>query len=243
MRNSRTSGLLAALKARFKNPKDALRALGLDENLLSLKRLGLDSALKRPRGARDAAKIGEVDPMELYVQLEELICKHVSTPARTEMLELVGHALGTGDYDRAYDVEAEAEDEGEAGEEESFREKRKRMMQTIARFLAERKGLSEDEIAQQLADFPLNGIQKFEAADDLEALMKERGMASNKGRDRRLAHDAAAERRFFDLFPEAKRIGGARPERPVAMDGAGSIASGYDFFEDAARISQAGGGS
>jgi len=113
--------------------------------------------------------------------------------------------------------------------------------------MADKKGFDEETIARELADFPLNGIERSAADEDLEELMKERGMASNKTRDRRLAHDAAIERRFYDLFPDAKRL---RPKNAlevsygekIATDGAG-ISDGYQYFPEARRISLAPGRS
>jgi hypothetical protein len=235
------TSLGAALRAKFRTPRDAILALGLSTDLINVKHLALDAALKRgTRGrAHDAAEgisrtaegIGAAAEGELRVALEEVICEALSGQEQQRALEILAQHLPAGYVPRE---EAEDEEEADRGRREASRE--------AMRELLKARGASDNELEEL-----------FQMIDGLDGDLPRNGTAggaggrlADKARDRRLARDAAIERDFYALFPEAARLDGTplygeQPDRSIATDGAGSVASGYDYFPSAARIVQAGG--
>jgi hypothetical protein len=108
--------LTRALRAKFKSPRDAIRALGLDEKLLDVPRLGLDMKMTRDepeseremawakiaehlkdKGAlQDAARLfkDEPDDGRLLVELDHLLAEHLDSRTLAELQGVLGHHLG-----------------------------------------------------------------------------------------------------------------------------------------------------
>ncbi len=219
-----TSKLGIALRRKFKTPREALRALGLDQSLLNVPSLAMD---------------GAIDEMGSRAELEKLLATVLSGHQYQRACELLNGAINAeheiaGNVGEGENIEAE-DDEGES--EEVLRARRKLLMKKIADWLSTEKGLDEFEIAASLADFPKNGIEHVGGAvdDDLERVMKDRR--------RRMATDAKQKRQAFDSrYPQAARLSGTALETsygdPIpsrrAVD---SSADGFnDRFPEAARI-------
>ncbi len=217
------SKLGIALRRRFKTPKDVLKKLGLDERLLSI-----------PRLAFDQRNIGAIPGTSSKMELEEMLCTVLSGHELQRARDLL-HSIDADDGEQLG-----AEDDEDV-DEEALREERRRAMARTAGFLADRKGMSEDDIAETLSDFPKNGLEHLGGAldDDLERLMKERR--------RSMATDATRRRLAFDRrFPESGRVGGGSvsvathygdpvPARRIGADSAGAK-SFYERFPGAQRI-------
>jgi len=233
----RHATLRDALRRKFKTPREALRALGLDEKLLDVPRLAYDGARKgRDEMPDEAALNNEPDPAVLRVKLEKLLCENLDGAALQTARDLLSHHLGelTGEYDRAASDEDDDEDDGEESEE-ALRERRKKIMGRVADWLSERQQMSDEMIERELADFPRNGLEHVGGAldDDLAQVMEQRR--------RRMASDTKKRQQAFDeMFPEARRLTGTlletsygvQPERPPCANFAGF----YEMFPQARRI-------
>ena len=147
------SPLLRALKAKYRTPREALAALGLDQSLLDVS--------PPPNGAS-----GAETPL---AKLHSLLAQHFHGPEYSRVLELLEAANLSGhDYDRAverkYNGEENEAEDNEVDEEE-LRQQRRKAMAKVADFFG-RKGFSEDQIAEMLRDFPKNGLEHLGGALD-----------------------------------------------------------------------------
>jgi hypothetical protein len=224
-----TNKLGIALRRRFKSPRDCLRALGLDEKLLDVKRLAFDSR-----------NIGAIPGTSSKMELEEMLCTVLSGHELQRARDLL-HSIDADDGDGEVE-QPEAEDD--EVDEQELREQRRRAMAKTADFLADRKGMSADQIETELRDFPRNALHggfggRFSEGED-EDLKKV--MADH--RRRRLAGDAKRRIAFDARFPMAGRVttgsvesdyGTPLPARRIATDGA-AAKSFYERFPEAQRI-------
>ncbi len=185
------SPLLRALKAKYRTPREALAALGLDQSLLDVS--------PPPNGAS-----GAETPL---AKLHSLLAQHFHGPEYSRVLELLEAANLSGhDYDRAverkYNGEENEAEDNEVDEEE-LRQQRRKAMAKVADFFG-RKGFSEDQIAEMLRDFPKNGLEHLGGAldkDHDEIMNDRRQRMATDARIRAEAYDAVC-----DHFPDARRI-------------------------------------
>ena len=120
-----TSKLVTALRRKYKSPREALKALGIDERLLEVKRLAFDAAPGREAARRTlhehlsgpalrrALEMFESEPEDvaLLLGLEDIVCEELSGEARERAQALLDHQLGGGEYDYAYQTDDEDVDE------------------------------------------------------------------------------------------------------------------------------------
>jgi hypothetical protein len=220
------SPLLRALKAKYRRPREVLRALGLDQSLLNIPRLALDSA------NGEGAPGDESDPVALRIKLEKLFAESLNGHALEKARNLLEQHLGGSEYDLAHHQDDDEETE------EVLRERRKRLMAKVADWLATEKNLGDEEIFDSLRDFPKNGLEHIGGAlaEDLEQVMK--------ARHQRLAGDARRRRLAADKRFGTGRLNGSAietawgdqpPARRVAMD-TSAAESFNDRFPGAMRI-------
>jgi hypothetical protein len=207
-----TSKLGIALRKKFKTPREALRALGLDQRFLDVPRLALDSASGGGTSSR--------------AELEKLLARAFSGHEFQRAMELLNGALNA---DMPEVEQEESEDENDV-DEEAERHKR-----WVADVLSRKAGLDDQEIAEALRDLPRNAIkggmggrlaERAEARDRKRIARDERRRAAfdeRFGTSRLNAPslietsygDSVPSRRmavasddFLSRFPGAARIGG-----------------------------------
>lgn len=232
------SKLGIALRRRFKSPREALSALGIDQALLDIPRLGFAFDARNGRDGMPGGLNNEVDPGALLVELEKLLVENLSGGALERAREILDQHLGGGEYDGAASDEDDDEDNYDDDDdydddEEERRETRRNMMAKTADFLATKKGLDESEIAATLRDFPKNGLEHLGGAlaEDLEHVMQDRR--------RRMARDTRKTRQAFDaMFPGAARVeeilyGVESERRSIAPDDRDRF---YELWPEARRI-------
>ena len=214
------SKLVTALRRKYKNPKDVLRKLGIDEHLLDgneRPRLVFD-ARGRSKARDDApgprisgsaykaiteilgeANLGGSEFAELQKRLEMMIDRdlldeeqEIMEAGDTEVRQ--ANSMSREEAAREQACGSGSDDEGEV------REERYRVMAHLANHLQE-KGRSEDEIAHVLQDMPVNGLEHLGGAlaHDLERLMGNR--ARYAARDKRKGNKA-----FDARYPNAVRV-------------------------------------
>ena len=243
--------LAEELKKRFRTPKDALRALGLPEDLLSPAQLAKDSKLKRGRDGALSDRDAEMRAArDLHGEAFEKEQRRLDRELEDSMID---------------DQESEPE-AAEGVSPERRREVRRMSMGFAARDCLER-GMSEDETREHLESvwpMPNNALEggmggelaeddeeSASIAEDIDFTMKalegmggsatseyeDEDMLQSKDR-KRMAKDARLARDSFDrMFPDARRLDGSdashrygdQPEPTLAMDG--SSAADDDRFE------------
>jgi hypothetical protein len=224
--------LARALKAKFKTPREALRALGLDESLLDVEKMAFDAK----RRGRDGNVLSDL----------------AGEPGGHKHWDMGPHADGDPDL-------GEQEEPEEMPDEEA-RELRRRQMRQLGGELMKDHGWSSDEVKSMFMhrEFPTNalagGLGGRLSEDDVDWTMKELegiGTGGNvaygpKVKDKRMAKDARLAQDSFDrMFPDAQRLTGSdmshRYGDQLAMDAAAGDDGSFDlFFPDAKRIGIAG---
>jgi hypothetical protein len=246
--------LADAIRKKYRTPKAALKALGIDVKLLDPSRLAYDAK------ARDSV-LGGDDHAE-YRALCEILANELEGERHETAQRLLDRIIGKAEESDGMVDDEEREDDLDDAEEDP-REERRAFLRKAADMLSRHggtafgrgdAGLSEDEIRNVLSHMPMpkNAISAGRLgagllAEDLDDLMQERaqrkaGMAKDRLRRRQLARDS-----FAAMFPDAARldgapieagIGGTEEERRLAMDAAGAQDDGsFDkFFPNAARM-------
>ena len=191
------SPLLKALRARFRTPQDCLKVLGIDERVL-----------RSPQLAFDARSTDDPDTGALRTELEKLLCESLSGDALEKARTLLSHHLGGEEYvgpaeiAAAEEAEAEAaEDHGDDDEElkpepEPEPETKASRRAKVSSFLKE-KGSSDADLAE---------FWRIVDAEIDQARERRNGVVGDRQARQKLAADAAADRSFLALFPEAARF-------------------------------------
>ena len=247
--------LARALKAKFRTPREALEALGLDPALIDIKQLAKDSKLRRGRD-------GMVDGAEAE---EMRAARNLSGSAfEDEQLRInrqMEHEMTDDDEEERRDEYDEEEPRffGGRNDEEERKIRRFRMRQLADHLTTARdaggQGLSHNDAAEILRDFPRNELEHMNASvfdEDLESVMEKltgmggtstTGYPPKAGDRRKMAKDARLATKHFGLDRLEGRSNemlryGDRAE-PLAMDEATESANADSFaafFPDAARI-------
>ena len=244
--------LAEELKKRFRRPQDALKALGLPEDLLSPAQLAKDSKLK----ARDS-DLGDVmrdNPGaesewdmgpdmtkdwrdEIGPTLEEMAEKHGRRATMDRFSRFLSDKAGWShdqihEMLKAWPLPKNALEGGVCGE--------------LAGDDEERAALAED------IDWTMAQLTGEGASSTTGPGYEDSPKAGDKRRahDRKLALDAKRERNFLRRFPEAARLQarpgdfcnfGDRQPEPLAMDGADADDSEFfKMFPEARRLSTPG---
>jgi hypothetical protein len=219
--NQRATAIKNALRKNFSTPRAAARALGIDEKLLTLPRMALDGAFKA-RG-KDAELSGEPDLGALRVELEKLLCEHLSDHALQRARDALEQHLGGAEYDHAA-----ASDEDDDEDDEQVRRRADRIEDHLREH-----GLGEDDLEE--ARPYIEGAIKEEMKrrsnghdrhardrdDDLPRNALHGGMGgrqatAERDADRRLARDERRQRDFEKRFPEIAR---AAPQNRIETYG------------------------
>ncbi|MGA9307237.1 MAG: hypothetical protein WBW31_17670 [Candidatus Sulfotelmatobacter sp.] len=256
--------LARALKAKFSSPKDALRCLGLPEDLLDVKQLANDA---KQRARREAAKRG-------------MAIDGIGTPEELRAArDLTGEAFEKEQrrLDRELEdgmVEDWRDEIGPTLEEMAEKHGRRATMDRFSRFLSDKAGWSHDQIHEMLKAWPLpkNALaggmggelaeddeERAALAEDIDWTMEQltgeggssmtgpgyedspkAGDRKRRARDRRMARDS-----FAAMYPDAQRLDGSdashRYGDQLVMDAAADDDGSFDaFFPDAKRIGIAG---
>ena len=227
--------LAEALKRKYKTPKDALRALGLDESLLDVKRLAQD-AKKR---ARDESSLAEL----------------ATQSGGHKDWDMGPESDGIPDLG---DEEPEPEKRFFGGrDDEEERARRKwRMSQLADHLLAPKEeggqGWDKETVRNVLADFPKTGLEHLGGAldEDLEGLIGMGGEALPLYEDKDMMQTKDKKRMAKDARLMATQLGLDRlsprrgemtnwgdQELPLAMDDAASdFAAEVDRWFGTGRI-------
>ncbi len=207
------SPLLRALKAKYRRPREVLRALGLDQSLLNIPRLALDSA----NGGGTSS----------LAELEKLLARTFSGPQFQRAMELLNGALNADMPEDDETEQEESEDENDV-DEEAERHKR-----WVADVLSRKAGLDDHEIAAALRDLPRNAIK-----GGMGGRLAERAEARDR---KRIARDERRRAAFDERFGTSRlntpslietSYGDSVPSRRIAV-------ASDDFlsrFPGAARI-------
>jgi len=248
-----TSALARALRAKFPRQRDALRALGLDENLLDIDRgrvrrrralqlafdasgpdtvrKHLDEHLQGPALEKAQELCSrEHDEAELARALEDLFAQNLNG---YERMRAMGLLENLSKHDRDESVFDEEED----------RELIEGMLDRAEEFLRSR-GIGDDDVEEfrRLYDRYIRDEIRGRRARDSD--MPRNGLGQDR-RHRKMARDT-----FSARWAEASRIGdcggGDYYGEPFAMDQQDSVKAATGFEERwgdlANRISNAGGG-
>ncbi len=234
-----------ALRKKYRTPKDALKALGLDPSLLDASRLAFDGKRK----ARDSVLSPDSDGASLAA-LEKLLAEHLDGEVfqrAQRMIEAAMHEAGV-EHDGEVVDEEPADDREEMPDEEK-RLFRRWQMKGLADHCIGEKGWSVNDVRTMFEhpDFlPKSGIETGGAgggalAEDIDWTMEQlegvgtggtniyREMPQSKDRKRRMAKDRqrklALDRDFNERFPGlssprdmSHRYGDREPEPPLALD-------------------------
>ena len=249
------SPLLAALKKKFRRPQDALRALGLDEDLLRLPKLAFDA-----HGEPEHPKVAFEKYLAQNLQGETFV-------RAQQMLHSLEDSDGKtlDDYDRACEDETDPDHHADSPDHDRDEGHVENRLRRLAHVLREA-GLGEDDVeeAVELArrdykknnwNLPRNATKggiggRFSEASDHRKMSRD-ARKRKLGRDGR---DAANKRDFYARFPQARRLTAgsqllagipsgppdqpARGVRRIAVDAADDSAAA-DFhrrFPGASRI-------
>jgi hypothetical protein len=241
--------LMRALRAKYRTPRDVVRALGLDESLLDVKHLAFDAKPQSGRDmawstlaehVRDLATLEKArrlfaktdDDGELLVSLDHLLAEELDGATHKRVQELIHHHLGGHKYD------------GAASDADEDRNAIERAVDQVENLLGEH-GLTEDdlfELRPLLLDYARDRSRRG-GRDRARDELPENGLTRPGGR---LGQDRKSIDAAMRLFPEAARIGvldgGDFLPPASAMDEASQrkrgqdIRDAYALFPDARRI-------
>ena len=267
--------LARALKAKYPGgPREALRALGLPEDLLSPAQLASDA---KQRARREAAKKGmAIDgggvlspdaPQSALAAMEAKLIERYHGEELEEMRELlerVHHQAGVEHDGEVVDEEPDDDPEeetrffgGKTDEEE--RARRKFRMRQLADHLttardAGGQGLSHNDAAEILRDFPRNELEHMNASvfdEDLESVMErltgmggssttgyppKAGDRRKRARDRKQANDAFGLGRLEGRASDMCRYGDQEPPALAYDERSSDAAAEVDSWFGTGRI-------
>lgn len=220
------------------NPAENMRRIreALLERRQELKGGGMVSDAKR-RARRAAAKKGlaidasvlspDAPNQSALTMLEAMLAEHLQGSEfekAQRLLEQIQHEAGV-EHDG--EVVDEREDEPDEDRDEQQRAKRREVMKMIAERARDEWGYSEDQLREEIVQFPRNGLEHLGRAldEDAESVLEELGLMGGgplpayrdkatdrkrRAHDRKLALDAKRERLerrdFLKRFPEAARL-------------------------------------
>ena len=241
--------LAEALKRKYKSPREALKALGLDELLLDVEKIAYDAK----RRARDGALSDQDAEMRAARDLHD------------EEFEREQRRLDRGLEDAMVDDEEEVDPrrwlmhdhETEAPPDEELAARRRWWMKRAGDYMLAH-GKDEAAVRDALADFPKTGLEHLGGAldEDVDTVMgrlEQMGSAATSGypakvtgdRRRRMAKDARLMGTQLGLDRLTPKRGdfcnwGDQPE-PLAMDEADADDSEfYKMFPEARGLSTPG---
>ncbi|MEW6438811.1 MAG: hypothetical protein AB1508_16760 [Pseudomonadota bacterium] len=151
-----------------------------------------------PAGAYDAER-EEPSPAALQIELDKILCEAGLAGEQLERARhRIDHHLGGSQYDRAYEEKHGAEDEEEEIEESPSRKEMRRILRD--------EDFTEDEIEEFLGRLDKARDSALPRPATRGGLGGALGDRQARDRDRRIAADSAAQRRFTNRFPEAARV-------------------------------------
>ena len=191
-----------ALRQKYKTPREALKALGLDESLLDASRLAFDAKRK----ARDSVLSPDSDHSE-YRALSELLAQNLEGELHETAQRLLDRLHGKSEEtDGVIDEEPdEREDEPDEDRDEQQRQKRKEVMRMLAEKGRDEWGWDDEKVRHEIMTFPRTGLHHLggQLGEDAESVLEELGMGNGpvpeyepkvtdrkrRARDRRMARD------------------------------------------------------